>query len=100
MKNKDCYISGPITNNPDYISDFSKAEYEIYDLGLRPVNPTRLVPFNKNWQWEDYMREDIKLLLNCSYIYMLKGWKDSRGAKLEKNLADQLKIKTILQKER
>lgn len=96
---KNCYISGPITNDPDYYNKFAKAEYEIYKLGLRPVNPTRLVPVQKNWMWTDYMREDLKLLLTCSYIYMLKGWEDSQGAKVELDLANTLKIKALFQTE-
>lgn len=98
MKNKNCYISGPITNDPEYAKKFAAAEYEIYNLGLRPVNPARLVPMNKAWTWEDYMREDLKHLLTCSHIYMLRGWVDSYGSKIELDLANTLKMNVIMQK--
>jgi hypothetical protein len=100
MKNKNCYISGPMTNDPDFFNKFAAAEYEIYNLGLRPVNPARLVPIQKDWTWEDYMREDLKHLLTCSYIYMLRGWVDSHGAKVELDLANALKMNVIMQSEK
>ena len=99
MHEKNCYISGAITNDPDYFNKFAFAEYEIYAMGLRPVNPTRLVPMNKDWNWEQYMREDLKHLLNCQYIYMLRGWENSYGAKIELDLANTLKMKVIMQSE-
>lgn len=97
MKDKDCFISGPITNDPDFFNKFAAAEYEVYSLGLRPVNPARLVPINQDWTWEQYMREDLKHLLNCQNIYMLRGWQDSYGAKIELNLANTLKMNVIMQ---
>ena len=30
---------------------------------------------------------DLKHLLNCQYIYMLRGWEDSYGAKVELDLS-------------
>lgn len=33
--------------------------------------------------WTDYLRGDLKLLLDCTSIVMLQGWPQSRGAKLE-----------------
>jgi len=97
MKDKNCFISGPITNDPDYFDKFAKAEYEICQLGLQPVNPTKLVPYNKDWTFEQYIREDIRHLLDCNHIYMLDGWQNSSGAKIELDLANTLKMNIIMQ---
>jgi len=48
--------------------------------------------------WYDYMVHDLHELLNCDAIYMLKGWEDSKGAKIEHNLAKGLGIKVFYQK--
>lgn len=93
-----CYISGPITNDPEYKKKFEKAEYEVIEMGYRPVNPTRLIPVNPNWKWEQYIREGLKHLLTCETIYMLKGWVDSPGAKAELDVANMLKMTVIMQR--
>ena len=36
------------------------------------------------------MRKDIKLLMDCDCILMLKGWSVSRGASIERELAMSL----------
>ena len=43
------------------------------------------------------MREDIKALLSCCTIFMLDNWRDSRGAKIEHQLAKDLEMKIIYQ---
>jgi hypothetical protein len=40
--------------------------------------------------WSAYMRLDITMLCECDSIYMLPGWENSKGAKLEKMIADSL----------
>jgi hypothetical protein len=41
------------------------------------------------------MKEDIKFLLDCDFIFMLDNWQESRGAIIELNLAMNLKIKVL-----
>ena len=90
------YISGPITNDPDYMQKFQTCEdwikkYTKYE----PINPSRLVPeileLDKieNPTHNDYMRVSINLLTenpNTS-IVMLENWEKSNGARFEHNIA-------------
>ena len=87
------YISGPITNNPDYMKDFQDAEDLLLKEGNVPVNPTKISPYNKKKVWSDYMKDDIKALMDCDAIYLLHGWTESRGARLEHELAVILDLK-------
>lgn len=41
------------------------------------------------------MGHDIKLLCDCDAIYMLNGWRESAGAKIEHKLARDLGIEII-----
>ena len=41
------------------------------------------------------MRHDIKLLCDCDAIYMLNGWRESAGAKIEHKLARDIGIEII-----
>lgn len=96
--NRRIYISGGITGVKDYRAHFDKAEKYIQSFNCEAVNPCRKVPFNESWKWEDYMREDLKLLADCTAIYMLKGWRKSRGARLEKLVAKKLGLKIMHEK--
>jgi hypothetical protein len=40
--------------------------------------------------WADYMRPNIKALVDCDAILMLPGWESSDVAKLEYHIADKL----------
>lgn len=88
---KKCYIAGPISGTEDYEKRFRKAEQEVRALGMHPVNPVTL-PHLHDKSWAAYMKEAMREMLNCEAIYMLKGWMDSEGARLEFNLAQELEF--------
>ena len=91
------YISGAIAH---YDMDerkeaFSRAEEELKAQGYDPVNPFRNgLPDEAHWR--AHMRADIALLLACDYIYMLKDWELSKGAKLELDVASSCGIKVLV----
>lgn len=87
------YISGPMTgiaenNFPAFIAACDK----IRKAGHDPVSP-HAAPVCETW--EEYMKYDIQLLCGCDAIYMLDGWKHSRGAKMEKAIAILLGLEEI-----
>lgn len=51
-----------------------------------------------NPTYAQYMINDIHELIFCSHIYMLRGWKRSKGARLEHHIAKVLGMKIIYQK--
>lgn len=91
---KKIYISGKITNNANYKADFEAAELALKIAGFQPVNPAE-EHLPDDAIWADYMRHDIKLLCDCDAIYMLNGWRESAGAKIEHKLARKLGIEII-----
>lgn len=98
MKKK-IYISGAVTGiEISAVLFFEKAEKKLIDQGFEVVNPMTL-EHNHDLTWNSYMRTDLKALLDCDYIYMLSNWKNSRGAKIEHNLAKELEIGVIFQSE-
>lgn len=90
------YISGKITGTKDYYARFEKAENDLIKMGYAPINPVKNEPEGKDWEY--YMRQDIMKLMCCSGIYMLKGWRYSRGAKLEFKIAKNLGFKIIYER--
>jgi len=90
------YICGKITNLPGYMARyyFSNVEKMLKDQGHEPLNPMNL-PHNHSKSWEDYMKECIAALVQCDGIYLMGNWHDSRGARLEFNIAKQLGLEVL-----
>ena len=85
------YIAGPMTGLPEFnYPAFHKAADDLRSLGNTVVNPAELFDGQLGLEWLDYMRAGLKALLDCEAIYMLKGYRQSRGAMIELNLAVQL----------
>lgn len=93
------YISGAISGIPFHVvtDQFKKAEVELLAKGHEPVNPLNN-GLDNTCSWLNHMRADIKSLLDCDAIYMIKGWPDSRGAIIEKQLAENLGMKVFYQR--
>jgi hypothetical protein len=85
------YISGAITGDSNYKAKFEKAKKDLETSGYRAVNPAEF-ELPEGATWEDYMKQDLALLLKCDGIYMLKDWRQSRGARIEQFLAKELKM--------
>ena len=89
------YISGPITGiafGNRFAFMCARAALEL--CGYEAVDPSE-VQLDDEASWADYMRADLKLLLDCDFILMLDGWEDSKGARIERELAENLGIEEI-----
>jgi hypothetical protein len=85
---KTIYISGPMTGYENFNREaFMEAEKKLVSEYI-VINPAK----NKieDGEWIDYMRMDIRQLMDADCIYMLKGWVKSKGARLEKHIAVEL----------
>ena len=80
------YISGSITNNPNYKEDFERAEdylqreYPSADI-INPALVNSYLP--KSTTYEEYMKMCFCMLDMCEAIFMLKGWSKSCGSNRE-----------------
>lgn len=98
-----CYLSGAITGVKHADKLFARAEEKLKLLGYEVVNPYKFGELlkkeyaieNKVPKYEDYMREDIELLMDCDAIYLLENWGTSKGASLEKKIAEVLKMQIM-----
>lgn len=91
------YISGKITGLEHQVAYkiFEDAENNLKSkLNCEVINPMKL-EHNHDQSWENFMKQDLKELLDCDYIFLLDNWKFSKGARLELLLADELKIEVI-----
>ncbi|MDO4728392.1 MAG: DUF4406 domain-containing protein [Bacteroidota bacterium] len=85
------YISGKISglDIEQAQKNFDNAEQLISAIGLTPVNPLKnglTLPHS----WEQHLLKDIENLMDCDGILMLENWLDSKGARIENNIANEM----------
>lgn len=111
MNNK-VYIAGKVTGDPDYKAKFEKAEKKVRDISFfdrngvqaaiagwfffEPVSPAAFIP--EGTRWRRAMAICIWRLIWCSHVYMLKDWRESRGARKEHRWAKFLHKHIIYEK--
>jgi hypothetical protein len=89
MKKRLWYLSGAISGDENYKRKFSEAAQLLKALGFRVYNPVKQnEKGDKDWTY--YMKKDIKALLKCGGLMRLPDWKESRGARLEYTIANEL----------
>lgn len=107
------YISGPISNNSDFVEDFERARRNIaiwaVDIGvdygidandieiISPVEMARVLP--ESFSYEDYMAVDMFLLTKCDAIYMISGYEKSKGALAELLMAKSMGLEIYYESE-
>ena len=98
------YIAGKITDSTllkerQNKKRFFKKAAELQKQGFEVYNPVKNDIPDQNY--EHYLIKDfLWIVKNKPDMYFLKGWETSNGAKLENELAKQLKLKIIYETRR
>ncbi len=110
-KYKKVYLSGPITGKPNLnIEEFEKYEQKFKNLNYEVVNPHKLFTKekidemnlkleNKEITFEEFhayfMRRDIKEMMDCDFVALLKGYENSKGANIEVYIARNINMPIV-----
>jgi hypothetical protein len=91
------YIAGKVTGTPIHATTtkFGEAQKKLEAKGFEVINPLVIVSEKGNgWHtdWQTAMRLCLIEMMKADAVYLLPDWKDSRGAKIEKQLADDLEL--------
>lgn len=60
--------------------------------GYRVTSPADLGMESSGYTWNDCMRSAITKMLECDAISLLDGWENSKGAKIELEIAKKLSM--------
>lgn len=86
------YLAGPVSDMPnDNAPAFAAAAAELRAAGYDVISPLEVCP-EKGLSWSEYMRRDIAALVTCDGVALLAGHQNSKGATLERHIADKLDI--------
>lgn len=70
---------------------FFRAAKRLEEKGYAVSNPAQYPP-RDTAIWEDYLRRDIKDLMDCDGVCTLPNWAQSKGASLEVDIARRLNM--------
>jgi hypothetical protein len=88
------YIAGPMTGFPNHnYPEFAYVAGVLRDRGVDVRSPHEIDNGSMDRTWDWYMREALKMLAECDEILLLVGWQQSRGASLERHVAEALGMK-------
>jgi len=93
--NRTAYIAGKITGLPKGIvkDKFNMMARQLTGMGYQVVKPDAVTDDTKTW--DDAVRNDIKKMLECDEVHLLSDWQESRGAKLERDIALRLGMQVV-----
>ena len=88
------YLSGKVTNNPNYMSEFAYAEEEIKERfgghrgPVEVINPAKILEsVSRILSYDDCMDICFKLIDCADVVFMLDNWHESKGACMERGYA-------------
>ena len=97
------YLSGRMSGLPEFnYPAFASAAKRLRSQGHTVVSPHELpadcpgcANTGHEHSWAEHMRVDLAALLTCEVIVMLPGWQQSRGAQLEKTVAEAIGLRIV-----
>ena len=92
---KKAYIAGPMSGYEEFnFPAFNRAEELLREsYGYKHViNPAKLHP-TTDLPWVEFLKLDLRELITCDAVFLLKGWEKSRGATLEAFVAHTLGLR-------
>ena len=96
VENMKIYLSGKIsgTDLSHTRKRFSDVADKLRALGHEVTNPL-CNGLSETDPWEEHIAKDIINLIDCEGIYMLQGWEDSQGARIEHAVAKEIGLKVM-----
>jgi hypothetical protein len=90
------YLSGPMTGVENFNHElFNRVAAEFRMVGFEVCSPSEFFDGDTTREREDYMREAFKYLLEADTVVILPGWEQSKGARIEITVAQELGLNLV-----
>lgn len=84
------YVAGPMSGYKDNNYPlFARVSADLRRLGYEVVNPAE---YGEGRHYVDFLREDLRFMLDCQGVAVLDNWWESIGARNEVSVAGLLKM--------
>lgn len=84
------YLCGPMSGYPEKnFPAFRAAAEQLRQAGYEVVDPSTFDD-NIGREWADCLKRDLPAMLKCDGLALLQGWHDSKGARLEEFVSQEL----------
>ncbi len=98
-QNKRIYLAGRVTGLPEdqVQAKFANKSKQLTEQGFTVYNPVDQIwaAGLKNEPWEVIMKAAIQMMMNCEELHLLPCWKESKGARLERDIAHRLEMPIV-----
>lgn len=90
------YLSGPMTGVENFNHElFNRVAAEFRMVGFEVCSPSEFFDGDTTREREEYMREAFKYLLEADTVVILPGWEQSKGARIEITVAQELGLNLV-----
>jgi hypothetical protein len=87
------YLSGAITNDPDYVRKFKNIEETLTKLGYEVVNPVELCAEINGYA--ECMKADLRAMLHCNLVCDIEDGYESMGRNVELLVAETVGLPVL-----
>lgn len=78
------YIAGKISDDPNYKQKFQAKAEQLRSIGYKVLSPA-VLPLG--FEHDEYLRICYAMIDVCDGVYLLEDWRESKGARLEREYA-------------
>lgn len=93
------YTAGPLSAATEEQRQAFRDRMRAAEAALKAAGHEVVCPLDNGLhvdaKWDEHMRADIPLMLTCDTVALLDGWADSRGARIEYQLAKDLGLRVV-----
>lgn len=97
------YLSGKITglvhedafDKFEWYENYLSQKFTVINPKFTVINPMKLKPAFSLPYWLFYMLRDIWELIHCKAIFLQPDWQDSKGARIEKRVAELFWLEVV-----
>lgn len=91
------YVAGPMSGYFKYnYPAFDAEKLRLESLDFEVESPADMGLEDASYSWEDCIKAAIAKMMTCQGVSLLEGWEKSRGAVIEKQLADSIRMDVYL----